>query len=84
MSSRFGLIGGLSTCPRVRICRYPIAVNDLVGWNVRSFACGPGTFAAAADNSVITWGAATNGELGFGPNKKSSANPAKVSCARRQ
>ncbi|KXZ45514.1 hypothetical protein GPECTOR_53g100 [Gonium pectorale] len=56
---------------------YPVPVNDLVGWNVRHFACGPGTFAAAADNSVITWGAATNGELGFGPNKKSSANPAK-------
>ncbi|KAG2451142.1 hypothetical protein HYH02_004409 [Chlamydomonas schloesseri] len=56
---------------------YPVPVNDLVGWNVRSFACGPGTFAAAADSAVITWGAATNGELGFGPNKKSSANPAK-------
>ncbi|PNH05291.1 Protein RCC2 [Tetrabaena socialis] len=56
---------------------YPAAVNDLVGWNVRSFACGPATFGVAADTAVITWGAATNGELGFGPNKKSSANPAK-------
>ncbi len=54
-------------------------MNDLVGWNVRHLACGPGTFACTADNSVITWGAGTNGELGYGPNKKSSANPAKVS-----
>lgn len=56
---------------------YPIPVNDLVGWHVRHLACGPGTFACTADNSVITWGAGTNGELGYGPNKKSSANPAK-------
>lgn len=52
---------------------------DLTGWHVHSLACGPGTFAVAADNSVITWGAATNGELGYGAiGKKSSANPAKV------
>ena len=31
----------------------------------------------AADDSTITWGAATNGELGYGPGKKSSANPDK-------
>ncbi len=65
-------------CAALPPCRYPQIVQDLVGWHVRSFACGPGTFACAADNSVITWGAATNGELGYGPNKKSSANPAKV------
>ena len=42
-------------------------------------ACGPAHFVVAADSSVITWGAATNGELGYGPNgKKSSANAAKV------
>lgn len=46
---------------------------------LRSLSCGPGTFAVAADNSVITWGAATNGELGYGPSgKKSSARPDKV------
>jgi len=47
-------------------------------------ACGPSTFAVAAEKSVITWGAATNQELGYGEGgKKSSANPAKVglSCA---
>ena len=59
--------------------RYPNIVNDMAGWHVRSMACGPTTFAIAADNSVITWGAASNGELGYGPNgKKSSANPDKV------
>lgn len=40
-------------------------------------ACGPAHFVVAADNSTITWGQATNGELGYGPNKKTSANPAK-------
>ncbi len=44
-------------------------------------ACGPGHFAVAADKSCITWGAATNGELGYGPNgKKSSANPDKCTA----
>ncbi|KAJ9516765.1 hypothetical protein QJQ45_027175, partial [Haematococcus lacustris] len=48
------------------------------GWNVRSVACGPAHFAIAADKSAITWGHATNGELGYGPKgKKSSANAAK-------
>lgn len=56
----------------------PTPVYDLQGWNLRSMACGPGTFAVAADKSVITWGAATNGELGYGPlGKKSCANPDK-------
>eukprot|EP00878_Enallax_costatus_P035305 GHUV01039327.1.p1 GENE.GHUV01039327.1~~GHUV01039327.1.p1 ORF type:complete len:342 (+),score=105.15 GHUV01039327.1:364-1389(+) len=57
---------------------HPMPVEDLSGWNLRSLSCGPGTFAVAADRSVITWGAATNGELGYGPNgKKSSARPGK-------
>jgi hypothetical protein len=43
-------------------------------------ACGPSTFAVAAERSVITWGQATNQELGYGEGgKKSSANPAKAS-----
>lgn len=51
---------------------------DLSGWNVRSMACGPAHFVVAADESVITWGAGTNGELAYGADgKKSSANPAK-------
>ena len=44
---------------------------------MRAMACGPAHFVVAADSSTITWGQATNGELGYGPNKKSSANPAK-------
>eukprot|EP00201_Polytomella_parva_P011934 CAMPEP_0175059402 /NCGR_PEP_ID=MMETSP0052_2-20121109/12413_1 /TAXON_ID=51329 ORGANISM="Polytomella parva, Strain SAG 63-3" /NCGR_SAMPLE_ID=MMETSP0052_2 /ASSEMBLY_ACC=CAM_ASM_000194 /LENGTH=477 /DNA_ID=CAMNT_0016324949 /DNA_START=27 /DNA_END=1457 /DNA_ORIENTATION=- len=55
---------------------YP-AASDLTGWNIRSMACGPNTFAIAAENSVITWGQAIAGELGYGPLKKSSANPMK-------
>eukprot|EP00798_Chlamydomonas_sp_ICE-L_P030066 gene30066-35035_t len=59
---------------------YPNVLMDLAGWNVKSMACGPATFAVSADNSVITWGAATNGELGYGPSgRKSSANPDKCS-----
>ncbi|KAI8472900.1 MAG: regulator of chromosome condensation 1/beta-lactamase-inhibitor protein II [Monoraphidium minutum] len=57
---------------------HPMPVHDLSGWEPRSMACGPATFAVAADRSVITWGAATNQELGYGESgKKSSANPAK-------
>ena len=55
------------------------ARQDLVGWNIRSFACGGTTFAVAADTSTITWGGAQYGELGYGDaGKKSSANPAKA------
>lgn len=57
---------------------HPYPVYELQGWNVRSVACGPYTYAVAADKSVITWGQATNGELGYGEGgKKSSANPDK-------
>jgi hypothetical protein len=49
---------------------------------IRHMSCGPATFAIAADRSVITWGAATNGELGYGPlGRKSSTRPDKVSAA---
>lgn len=58
------------------LCMLPLFMDIL---QLRSLSCGPGTFAVAADNSVITWGAASNGELGYGPNgKKSSARPGKV------
>ncbi|KAF8054874.1 rcc2 [Scenedesmus sp. PABB004] len=60
---------------------HPTPVEDLSGWNLRSLSCGPATFAVAADRSVITWGAATNGELGYGPaGKKSSARPDKCTA----
>jgi len=58
---------------------YPAQLSDLSGWNIRHVSCGPGTFAVAADNAAIAWGAAMHGELGQGPaGKKSSANPVKV------
>jgi alpha-tubulin suppressor-like RCC1 family protein len=57
---------------------YPQPLHDLSGWAPHSMACGPATFAVAAERSVITWGQATNQELGYGEGgKKSSANPAK-------
>ena len=57
----------------------PLISHCLLQLQIRSIACGPSTFAVAADSSVITWGAATNGELGYGTSgKKSSANPDKV------
>ena len=55
---------------------YPKPLMDLNGWNIRSVACGNGTFAVAAEKSAITWGTALHQELGYGPTgKKSSANP---------
>lgn len=58
---------------------YPQGFNDMCGWNVRGMACGPGTYAIAAEKSAVTWGAAHNGELAYGMSgKKSSANPGKV------
>mmetsp|Transcript_24918 Transcript_24918/g.73686 ORF Transcript_24918/g.73686 Transcript_24918/m.73686 type:complete len:462 (-) Transcript_24918:861-2246(-) len=60
---------------------YPQCFMDLAGWNVRSLACGPAHYVVAADDAVITWGAATNMELAYGANgKKSSANPAKCNA----
>lgn len=60
---------------------YPYPMYDLQGWNVRSMACGPNTYAIAADYSVIIWGQAVAGELGYGPDgKKSSANPDKCNA----
>jgi hypothetical protein len=58
---------------------YPQPFMDMAGWNVRSMACGPATYAIAAEKSAVTWGAAHNNELAYGRNgKKSSANPDKV------
>jgi len=42
-------------------------------------SCGQGTFAVAAEQSVMTWGRSLHGENAQGPNgKKSCANPEKV------
>jgi len=74
----------------------PWICQDLSGWRIRSIDFGNETFAIAADSNkeprrpwiegctsvpqVITWGGGKYGELGYGPGKKSSANPDIVSA----
>lgn len=58
---------------------YPRPFLELSGWMPRAFSAGSATFAVCAETSTITWGGASYGELGYGPQgKKSSANPDKV------
>lgn len=62
---------------------YPKPVYDLSGWNVRCMDCGNTSSMVGADAgqdmSCISWGTASYGELGYGPDgPKSSANPKKV------
>ncbi len=61
---------------------YPIAYDGLMGWDIKSLSCGATTFGCSAsaggEQSVITWGQAMYGELGYGEGgKKSSAMPDK-------
>jgi len=57
---------------------YPRPFIDFQGWKIRDMSCGPGTFAVAAERSVILWGQAKNGELAKGlEGKRSCANPEK-------
>ncbi|KAK9864895.1 hypothetical protein WJX84_004668 [Apatococcus fuscideae] len=61
---------------------YPKPAPGIEGWTILSMACGSQTFATASqyqkETSIITWGQASNGELGYGDKgKKSSANPDK-------
>lgn len=57
---------------------YPRPFIDFQGWTIRDMSCGPGTFAVAAERSVILWGQAKNGELAKGlEGKRSCANPEK-------
>lgn len=57
---------------------YPKPLYDLSGWTLRALSCGHTSTAVGAEVSAIVFGAAAYGELGLGPKKKSSANPAKV------
>lgn len=80
-------LGALATPRVLRLTLPPLPRPNRVPPALRaqphSMACGPATFAVAAEKSVITWGAATNQELGYGESgKKSSANPAKVRAQR--
>ncbi|CAK8698299.1 protein RCC2 homolog [Clavelina lepadiformis] len=69
----WGLQGSISSRETTM---YPKPVSDLQGWKVRSVGCGYRHTAVAADDSVIVWGTGvSNGELGLGESRKSSANP---------
>jgi alpha-tubulin suppressor-like RCC1 family protein len=54
---------------------YPTQERDLSGWKLSALACGGSSAMVLGDTNTIAWGAATDGELGFGPDQKSSARP---------
>lgn len=55
---------------------YPKPLHDLSGWNVRSIGCANSSVVVAADDSTIVWGTSPCfGELGLGPEKKTSPHP---------
>lgn len=61
---------------------YPTPFYDLAGWDLKDMSCGSQTYAISAslegEPSVITWGQAQYGELGYGVGgRKTSANPEK-------
>lgn len=69
----WGLQGSISSRETTM---YPKPVQDLTGWNIKSIACGQRHIAVSADDNTIVWGIGTsNGELGLGESRKSSANP---------
>lgn len=49
---------------------YPKPLLEISGWEIRSIACGNGTYAVASENSGITWGTGAYQELGYGPKGK--------------
>jgi alpha-tubulin suppressor-like RCC1 family protein len=51
----------------------PRYFNDLQGWRIRSVSSGNSHVVVAAERSVVTWGAGSQGELAYGPGSKSSA-----------
>eukprot|EP00899_Mesostigma_viride_P007600 jgi/Mesvir1/16841/Mv15734-RA.1 len=58
---------------------YPKPMLEISGWHLRHLSCGKTTWACCAEESAITWGQASSGELGYGPRgPKSCANPDKV------
>jgi len=55
---------------------YPTHERDLSGWKIATMACGGSSAMVIGDeNKTIAWGNAGEGELGFGPEQKSSARP---------
>jgi alpha-tubulin suppressor-like RCC1 family protein len=54
---------------------YPTQERDLSGWKIAQMSCGGSSAMVVADDTkTIAWGTA-DGELGFGPEQKSSARP---------
>lgn len=49
---------------------YPQAFMDMAGWNVRSIACGPATYAIAAEKSAVTWGGGSQQRAGVWQERK--------------
>jgi len=63
-------------CSSKECTMYPKPFADLQGWKVRSIGCGHRHCVVAADTAIIVWGRQTsNGELGLGEQRKSSAQP---------
>jgi len=55
---------------------YPTQERDLSGWKITQLDCGGASAMVVADGTnTIAWGAAGEGELGFGADQKSSARP---------
>jgi alpha-tubulin suppressor-like RCC1 family protein len=56
---------------------YPTQERDLMGWKIAQISCGGSSALVVADGTnTIAWGnAGIDGELGFGPEQKSSARP---------
>jgi len=58
---------------------YPKTVQDLMGWKVRSIGTSNKSIVIAADDSLISFGPSpTFGELGYGPDVKSSTSAKEV------
>ena len=59
---------------------YPVQVQNVSGWKVRSVASGNSSVAVASERSLITWGSSpTFGELGLGDPEKGNPKSSTVS-----
>ncbi|CAK9109956.1 Protein RCC2, partial [Durusdinium trenchii] len=53
---------------------YPVQVDQVSGWRVRSISCGKSSVNVASDRSLIAWGPSpTFGELGYGEDEPKSS-----------
>jgi alpha-tubulin suppressor-like RCC1 family protein len=74
-----GSFGILYTWGKIKVggdsIMYPTQERDLSGWKISALACGGSSAMVLGDANTIAWGAASDGELGFGQDQKSSARP---------